>query len=87
MGARLTLCCCLSSAGKGSHANYDRPGEHTRLLGLADDLNDNRGFFWNKEARLVAPYPPAILCYGGRLSRHVVNAWEQVRVRVPTLES
>lgn len=65
--------------GKGSHANYERPGEHTRLMGLADDLNDDKGFSWNKKARLVVPYPRAVLHYGGRLSRHVVNAWEQVR--------
>lgn len=69
----------LPTPGKGSHANYERPGEHTRLMGLANDVNDDRGFFWNKQARLVAAYPPAVLRYGGRLSSHVVNAWEQVR--------
>lgn len=63
--------------GKGSHANYDRPGDHSRLMGLADDHNDHRGFFWNRKHRAVVPFPPSILHYGGRLSRHVVNAWQQ----------
>ena len=68
----------ISCAGRGSHANYPHPGTHGRFLGMADDHNDRAGVTWNARARIVEPWPPRLMRFGGRLSKHVVNVWQQV---------
>ncbi len=66
------------SAARGSHANYPHSGTHGRFLGIADDHNDQAGVTWNARAQLVQPWPPRLMRFGGRLSKHVVNVWQQV---------
>ena len=48
---------------------------------MADDHNDQAGVLWNARAPLVAPWPPSLLRFGGRLAKHVVNVWQQVMLR------
>ncbi len=76
------LCHLGRSAGRGSHANYPHPGTHGRFLGMADDHNDQAGVTWNARAQLVQPWPRRLMRFGGRLSKHVVNVWQQVRAGV-----
>ena len=70
--------CIVLTAGRGSHANYPHPGTHGRIFGMADDHNDEAGVLWNARAALVEPWPYMLLRFGGRLSKHVVNVWQQV---------
>ncbi len=69
--------------GRGSHANYPHPGTHGRIFGMADDHNNEAGVLWNARAALVEPWPYMLLRFGGRLSKHVVNVWQQVLGRRP----